>query len=434
MNRGAGSAPSGAREAELDLVLRALRVPDVRRDLLEVTQSDAGACCRVLDAKYSPGRACTVLYAVGEHLVSGEVELDRGGSRATAPVRLRPFPEDTGLPALRALVDPVEARSVLAELGLDSGERVLTCSTSLLRYRAGRRATVRLSGRMRHRSGSFRQVAYVVKLYHDVDKAAAVAAEGARLERSRPVREGVLSVAPLVAFLPALPAVAWAVVDGVPLDLVLAGSVGTPRAKQALRRAGHSLAGLHSVPGVSERRRPAEQELAKYVGRAARAATVTPDLGARLTAVLGGLGARLDVLAGAPEGLLHGDCKPSQFLVSDEEVTVLDLDSCRRGDPASDLGGFLATLRQRDLRTQSRPRPAPRAEGLATPFLDGYCRAAGLDERQAQDLRVRATWFEALALQRKALRAFARAPRSPLPAALVTSAEAVLAGLDGRRT
>lgn len=431
MTRTAAPPATGA-GGELDLVLRALHVPNLRRRLLEVTQAGAAADCRVLDAKYSPGRACTVLYAVGGRLVSGEVQLDRAGTRGSVPVQLSAFPEDRGLPSLRGLVDPVEARSLLAELGTDSEERVLTCSTSLLRYRAGRRATVRLSGRLRHRSGSYRQVVFVVKLYHDLDKAGAVAAEGTRLSRSRPVQDGTVGVAPLVAFLPALPAIAWAQVDGVPLDLLLTGGPGTPRAREAVRRAGSSLAGLHAAPGVSERRRSAEDELGTYAGRTDRAAAVCPDLGARMGTVLDGLAARRQVLEGAPERLLHGDCKPSQFLVSDQQVTVLDLDSCRRGDPAYDLGTFLATLRQRDLRTPQRS-PSP-AQGLAEAFLAGYCRAAEVAEREAQHLQVRAQWFEALALQRKALRAFARAPRSPLPAALVTAAEVVLARLDGRGT
>lgn len=431
MSRGAGRSAPVRPAAELARVLRALCVGDVRPRLLDVTRADARSSCQVLDAKYSPGRSCTVLYGVGPQLVSGEVEL-RGPD---VPVRLTAFPDDPGLPALRALVDPSAARDLLTALADEEGGRALTGTASLLRYRSGRRATVRLSGRLRRRSGSFRQVAYVVKLYHDAGKASAVAAEGAQLERSRPVREGAVRTAPLVGFLPALPAVAWAVADGVPLDLVLAGSRGSRRAEEAVRRAGAGLAGLHVVPGVSERRRPAEEELAKYVGRAARAAAVAPDLGARLLAVLDGLGARRDLLEHAGEGLLHGDCKPSQFLVSDEGVTVLDLDSCRRGDPASDLGSFLATLRQRDVHAaQAAPRRRPLAPGRATQFLDGYCEALGADQHEAQRLRVRAAWFEALSLQRKALRAFARAPRSPVPAALAASAEAVLADLDRRRT
>ena len=89
MSRAPSSEAAAARPAELDLVLRALRLPDVRHDLLAVTRSDARASCRVLDVKYSPGRSCTVLYSVGGHLVSGDVELDGADGRATAPVRPR---------------------------------------------------------------------------------------------------------------------------------------------------------------------------------------------------------------------------------------------------------------------------------------------------------------------------------------------------------
>ena len=430
--------PGAVREApgpELERVLHALRVRDVRPQLLDATKADARAHCRVLDAKYSPGRSCIVLYAVGLRLVSGEVRLDDADpARAAVPLRLTVFPDDPGLPALRALVNPLEARSLLAGLAPEGAGRVLTGSTELIRYRAGRRATVRLSGRLRDGSGALHELVYVVKLYHDPGKAAAVAAESTRLEQSRPVRCGALAVAPFVGFLPALPAVAWAAVEGVPLDLVLSGRRATVRAGAVLRLAGASLCMLHSAQGVSERDRPIEEELAKYLSRAGRVTAVAPDVGVRLCAVLEGLAARRDVLLGAVEALIHGDCKPSQFLLGDSGVTVLDLDSCRRGDPASDLGGFLATLRQRDVSAALHDgRPLRLARPLAAQFLDGYFAASGAQTGGAALLRRRAAWFEALALQRKAQRAFARAPLSPLPAALIRSAEVVLSELDRGR-
>jgi hypothetical protein len=49
------------------------------------------------------------------------------------------------------------------------------------------------------------------------------------------------------------------------------------------------------------------------------------------------------------------------------------------------------------------------------------------------DLRRRFAWYEAVALERKALRAFARAPGSPLPRALVEQGHRCLDGLGGIR-
>jgi hypothetical protein len=49
------------------------------------------------------------------------------------------------------------------------------------------------------------------------------------------------------------------------------------------------------------------------------------------------------------------------------------------------------------------------------------------------DLRARIAWYEAVALERKALRCFARAPRSPLTRALVDHGQACLDRLGAIR-
>jgi hypothetical protein len=114
---------------------------------------------------------------------------------------------------------------------------------------------------------------------------------------------------------------------------------------------------------------------------------------------------------------------------------LLDLDSCGQADPAGDVGTFLATLRQHTLR-RVLARRATAAEAraqaaLAEAFLDEYVEAAG--GAAAAELRQRIAWYEAVALERKALRCFARAPRSPLTRALVEHGHARLDRLGGVR-
>jgi hypothetical protein len=58
-------------------------------------------------------------------------------------------------------------------------------------------------------------------------------------------------------------------------------------------------------------------------------------------------------------------------------------------------------------------------------FLDEYCAASS----SSGDFRLRAVWYEAVALMRKALRSFSRSPRSPLVGALVEEAWSCLAAL-----
>jgi hypothetical protein len=64
-------------------------------------------------------------------------------------------------------------------------------------------------------------------------------------------------------------------------------------------------------------------------------------------------------------------------------------------------------------------------------FLREYVAAAGTGPDA--ELRRRIAWYEAVALERKALRCFARAPRSPLTRALVEHGHACLDRLGGTR-
>jgi hypothetical protein len=57
-------------------------------------------------------------------------------------------------------------------------------------------------------------------------------------------------------------------------------------------------------------------------------------------------------------------------------------------------------------------------QALEQSFLGEYCAASG----RGPDFQWRTTWYEAVALLRKALRSFARSPRSSLPVALVDEA------------
>jgi hypothetical protein len=119
----------------------------------------------------------------------------------------------------------------------------------------------------------------------------------------------------------------------------------------------------------------------------------------------------------------------------EREVVLLDLDSCGQADPAGDVGTFLATLRQRTLRQllarRSTAAGARARSALAEVFLDEYVEAAG--GGADVELRRRIAWYEAVALERKALRCFARAPRSPLTRALVEQGHARLDRLGGIR-
>lgn len=68
-----------------------------------------------------------------------------------------------------------------------------------------------------------------------------------------------------------------------------------------------------------------------------------PDLAPLLRTVVANIAERLITFPFA-RGLIHGDFHPDQVLLGDGTVAILDLDHVTHGDPAVDLGNFLAHL------------------------------------------------------------------------------------------
>jgi aminoglycoside phosphotransferase (APT) family kinase protein len=425
------AAAAGRQAAEMHpRVQEALR-PSVMRPRLEDAVGGHRPC-HVLDAKYEPGLRATVLYAYGDLLVRGDVLVSGArptGGRPVVPpgVELSVYPDDAELPSLAAVATGRALTPLLPEAGArHRGDQApLAASVRLLRYRPGRRATLLVSVRGQRRS-------YVAKVYRDATKAAAVAGEAEALHDAAR-RCAVLRLAPPAGHAPALAAVLQHRVTGAPLHLLLGGRrPAAPAATEAVDRAALALAQLHGLPAVSGRVRSVDAELLRFAARGARIGSVDPPVGTELVR----LAERLTMVGRAlprdPAALVHGDCKPSQFLIADGIAWLLDLDHCGVAEPATDVGTFLASLRQLAVRRRLagvRQRIAEEPVALGERFLATYRAARGDGAPES-----RARWHEAVALERKALRAFARAPRSPLPRALVLEAHLCLDQLPaGRR-
>jgi Ser/Thr protein kinase RdoA (MazF antagonist) len=264
--------------------------------------------------------------------------------------------------------------------------------------------------------------AWIAKVYHDPAKAAAVARGADQLATTAGSR--TLRLAPIVAHLPELDVVVQGAVPGRPLDELLGSWRGRSAGlRAAVARAGEAVAELHEGSIVAARHRPIDRELARFVVRAERVATVDPQLGDSLCELAHRLQHGYRRLPEAPAGPVHGDCKPSQFLVDGPRMYLLDLDHCGIGDQAGDVGTFVASLRQLAARQASTEGPAGSVEleVLGEVFVSSYLRRRG-----DADLAARIGWYEAVALQRKALRSFARSPLSRQPAALVAEAHRCL--------
>lgn len=411
---------------ELDRFLGALHAGEMG-PRLQKSLGGGPATCHVLDAKYEPGVRAIVLYEHGGALVRGDLVSpsdDSEPAELVGPgVRLSRFPHDPEMPALTSVLDPARLGPALtAALGCRSyggSDYAARCRLRLLRYRPGKRATVLVA-----LPGD--RTRYVAKVYHDPGKAATVAGESPALAAI--VSSGRLQLPATVAHVPALGVVVQHEVAGTALDMLLT-SPRSAAARGGIDSAARALAELHRAGVVTERQRSVAQELHRFRGRAARIASVDPRTGT----VLGHVADRLidlhDHLPAARTGPVHGDCKPSQFLCAGGRVHLLDLDHVGVSDQAADIGTFVASLRQRALRDAAGRSPRSRLDdllALADAFVDSYLSVSGA----GQD-HTRIRWQEAVALQRKALRAFARAPRSPLVVALAEEAGRCLDRLDG---
>jgi aminoglycoside phosphotransferase len=413
--------------AELGRFLEAMQ-PRLMGPRLQQALGGHPAHCHVLDAKYEPGTRAIVLYDRGRQLVRGDL-VPAGWEPCTdvvAPgVRLSPFPHDPELPWLPRVMDPAELGEALAEARVGAAPRRQTrrrCRLQLLRYRPGKRVTLSVDW-------PGRADRYVVKAYHSSAKATAVAGEAPALERLAAGAE-TLRFAPTVAHVASLDLVVQEAVVGTPLSSLVTASASAATI-DAISACARALAELHAGRSLTARTRPVARELHRFAARAERVAAVDPDTGTELRRVAARLDETHEQLRAPRLGPVHGDCKPSQFLCGKRKVYLMDLDHLGVSDQAADVGTFLASMRQlavyRSLAGSPRRRDATE-EWLADRFLADYLDASG-----RHDDVVRIRWQEAVALERKALRAFARAPLSPVARSLAGAAGRCLDDLEVSR-
>jgi hypothetical protein len=406
--------------------------------------------CRVLDMKYEPGDYCTILYQFGERMLIGTLRWGTADGELPATacliaplgMQVYRFEHDPALPGLATALDgPAMARALEQALPecRDGAARVLRCRAAPLRYRPGKRCTLRFDLGLRDAGGALVQRRLFGKVYHQLDKAASVDREMRMLADSVPARAGQVVLAPVAAFLPDLRIILQEPVAGVPLELYLEGLAGAARAGDrrgwdGIIRSAGAFAAVHTAGLATDRERPIDAELKRFVKRAGQAAAVDSATGARLLELADTLPTWRGRLRewGEQITLVHGDCKHSQCMLTADGVAILDFDHCGMADPATDIGTYIATLRQLGIHQALKARGSAAAmaragwlRALEDRFLEQYCAASGYGE----GFRLRAIWYEAVALMRKALRGFARAPRSPMPLAQVEEAWRVLATL-----
>jgi hypothetical protein len=126
---------------------------------------------------------------------------------------------------------------------------------------------------------------------------------------------------------------------------------------------------LHRAPVAVDRVHDSDAELAILERRLRQVAERHPAWLERIEAVLDACRMLAARVRARPVVILHRDFYPDQILVDGERLHLLDLDLCARGDPALDLGNFVAHLQERALR---EPQIAARATRVGDAFVARY--------------------------------------------------------------
>lgn len=335
-----------------------------------------GARARYL--RYKPGTACVVAYTldtdrggVEVHArahAQGEREKAAKVTRAgAAPSRLGPgtlvleddlvalwaFPNDSDLGVLPQLAARRPRRALL--------ERILGPDTPFgdadlrpLRYKPQRRFTARLDTPTGARA--------IVKAYDRGFE---------RARRCAAIAAGASNLAPVAAPLGWSRSKRVIVLDwlpGRPLDEILRADDAL--AEELSAGAGEALGRLHA--GMPRDAALGRFDEPRRVAEAAEAlAAVLPELGQRGRALARRLVAAAE---GRPALAIHGDFSADQVIVDSGRAALVDLDECAIGDPATDLGSFVARLELEAIAGRLGPRAVTAA---AIGLTEGYAATSG---------------------------------------------------------
>ncbi|GAA2031958.1 hypothetical protein GCM10009740_22420 [Terrabacter terrae] len=355
------------------------------------------------------------LDGAGPAVVGDELTLmvhDRAGE-----VSVTALPDDPFLPTLAKVLEGRTVELLLRDAGLEpaDGAGQTVCRAEVVHHPREGACVLRL-----HRSG----VEAYAKVYPREEDATA-AAEAAEAVYAAG-RGQALGRGGEVVRLPRVLTVCAPLRTTVLESVTSAGSsptamdrpVGPAESARALR-AFHGLRPAGRLPRVT-----AGSHLDRVRREQALVATAWPDVAEQVDGAVCEAASVLEAVASrGPEPVLcHGDFTPGQLVRAREGLALLDLDTLALGDPAADLGRFLAYEAVRAARLSHPPAVA---SATRETVLAAYGTPPG-DEEPAR-LRVRVAAYERLNLALVALRATRRlkAARSSLALALLDSTDAI---------
>jgi aminoglycoside phosphotransferase len=268
-----------------------------------------------------------------------------GAASGDGRVALLIAPADPSMPQLVRLSDPRYLSGLLAAMTRSASGRSGVGGVRAVRYRPGQRHVLTILG-----SGG-RALAFVKLQRDDSGERAVRIAEAAGTVVSQGC-PGVRLVRPL-GYSSADRASVWMPAGGMTLwesaradGSVLARQVGlVGGALRALHDSGIDRASLLKDPSAPVLDRDAEDEVRATVRAGEHICALLPSAGSTFRMLLEDLSQRLSRLPPESPALIHGDAKGDNIIVDDDSLCLLDLDRCTGGDPALDLGKFLADMR-----------------------------------------------------------------------------------------
>jgi aminoglycoside phosphotransferase (APT) family kinase protein len=190
-------------------------------------------------------------------------------------------------------------------------------------------------------------------------------------------------------------------VDGVSLGKLLDATREPAEAERLVSVAAQALARLHGVEFQHPRIKTLDTEINRLLADNESIRLLAPDFADEIETLVrrAAAASASNPMRQAPS-FVHGGYKPTQLLVHEEEATLVDFDGSCAGDPAMDLGRFMAKLRD-DALDIGRGH----LSYLADYFLEEY------EKSSVREVSSRARIFEATALTRMALRRLQTKPR-----------------------
>ncbi len=358
-------------------------------DIFAKTYPQASAAGELAKARARPG--------VAGPLGAGRLALDEIATVVYV------YPNDDKVKALSLLADDQTRGQVLREL-IPQQPRLWQGTLQHLKYKPERRAVLRLD------SGGEPQA--VLKLY------TARGYEAARHQVSqRFTSGGALQLAPVIGHSDQHQILAFGWLRG----RLLSDAMSDPSFEAgALEPVGAALAELHAQDVGGLPLQTSADVAASLLDVADRLGALVPAIARRVHVLAQQLAARMAETARCDRPL-HGGFHARQVLLADDTAAIIDFDHARQGDPADDLGKFIAHLECKVIHGQFT---AEKRGALKESLLKGYAVTSGRPIPSHLDVHVAALllWLAVKFFRH-------RKPDWPQQIeAAVTRAEALLAG------